>query len=113
MIFVKNNWPIVLISIYFIYRFVKSYNFKKILPKLLSDGALIVDVRSASEFASGHAPNSINIPLNGLSTELSRIPKDKNIIVCCASGTRSAMAGSLLKRNGYTKIFNAGTWRNL
>lgn len=113
MIFIKNNWPLILISIYFIYRFMKSYRLKKIFPQLKNDGAIIIDVRSANEYASGHAPNSINIPLNGLSSDLSRIPKDKNIILCCASGTRSAMAGSILKKNGYTKIFNAGSWRAL
>ena len=58
---------------------------------LVKEGAIIVDVRSKGEYAGGHVKNSINIPVDQLSANLSRL-KDKNkpIITCCASGMRSS-----------------------
>lgn len=80
------------------------------LPQLKRDGAMLVDVRSASEFASGNAPGTVNIPLTELSRRLSEIPKSSPVVFCCASGTRSGMARLLLKKNGYKKVHNIGTW---
>ncbi|MDG1252151.1 MAG: rhodanese-like domain-containing protein [Schleiferiaceae bacterium] len=80
----------------------------------LARGAKIVDVRSPSEFASGHAPKAINVPLNTLSTLSKKIKdKDSEIIVCCASGMRSAAAKQNLDKMGYTRILNAGPWTKL
>ncbi|MFN8360669.1 MAG: rhodanese-like domain-containing protein [Candidatus Kapaibacterium sp.] len=82
--------------------------------ELASQGALIVDVRSNGEYASGHIKNSINIPVDQLSNNLSKF-KDKNtpIITCCASGMRSATAKGILKSNGYTNVHNGGSWQSL
>ena len=80
---------------------------------LIANGAIVVDVRTEVEFASGHAQNSINIPLDKLSKNLSRLKKDRAIIVCCASGIRSSSARSILLNNGYAEVYNAGSWRNL
>ena len=81
---------------------------------LVKEGAVILDVRSKSEYAGGHIKNSINIPLDQLSQNLSRL-KDKNqtIITCCASGIRSASAKRILKNNGYTNVYNGGGWSRL
>ena len=113
MEFLKSNWPLLLIAAYFIYRQLSSYKIKKILPALKAQGALLIDVRSEGEYASGHAPGTINIPLNNLSEESKKLSKDKSIVVCCASGTRSAFARKILQRNGFKKTFNAGSWRAL
>lgn len=82
--------------------------------ELVKKGAIIVDVRSKSEFASGHVKNAINIPVNELQNNLSRL-KDKNkiIITCCASGMRSASAKGILQNNGYTDVHNGGGWMSL
>jgi rhodanese-related sulfurtransferase len=72
-----------------------------------------VDVRSAAEFASGNAPGSINIPLNELPSRLAELPKDRDVVVFCASGSRSGMAKMMLKSKGYKKVHNAGTWGNV
>ena len=49
-----------------------------------------------------------NIPLNVISEQhLSKIPKDKQIILCCASGVRSAIPVSAVKRLGYEKVVNS------
>lgn len=81
---------------------------------LLSQGAIIVDVRSAGEFAGGHIPGSVNIPVDRLSTQLKQL-KDKNqtIITCCASGMRSGAAKGMLKANGYAHVLNGGNWYSL
>jgi phage shock protein E len=101
-----------LILLFFIYRFSRFKIIKKKLPELLNAGAIIVDVRSKDEFAFGHNPQSIYIPLNLLNQECSNLDKSKTIILCCASGTRSGMAFGILKKNGFKNILNAGAWNN-
>lgn len=83
--------------------------------ELMNEGALIVDVRSQGEFAGGHIKGSINIPADKLKANLNKLNKDKSkpIITCCASGIRSASAKSILKANGYTDVYNGGSWRGL
>jgi phage shock protein E len=113
MIFLKNNWPLILIAIYFIYKQIESYRLKKILPSLMKEGAFFIDVRTEGEFSKNHAPCTVNIPLNRLNEECKNLSKDFAIVVCCASGTRSAMAKGILKKNGFQKIYNAGGWTTL
>lgn len=82
--------------------------------QLVKEGAVIVDVRSKSEFSSGHIKGSVNIPLDTLSNNLSKLKsKDKPVITCCASGMRSASAKGILKSNGYTQVYNGGGWYGL
>lgn len=82
--------------------------------ELVKQGAIIVDVRTSGEYASGHIPGSVHIPVNELNSKLAKL-KDKNrpIITCCASGMRSASAKSILKANGYTQVYNGGAWSSL
>lgn len=82
--------------------------------ELVKQGAVILDVRSTGEYASGHINGSINIPVDRLSSNLSQLKdKSKPIITCCASGMRSASAKSILKSNGYTQVHNGGGWSSL
>ena len=77
--------------------------------ELMKKGAIIVDVRSKSEYAGGHVKGSINIPLDSLSNNLNKLKdKSKPVITCCASGMRSASAKGILKSNGYTEVHNGG-----
>lgn len=85
---------------------------KEEMLALIKDGAQVVDVRSRGEFASGHLEGSINIPLNELSTNLTRINKARPVIVCCASGMRSASAKGMLQSRGFV-VHNGGSWFNL
>ena len=81
---------------------------------LVKEGALILDVRSKGEYASGHIKGSINIPLDQLSSHLSKLgDKNKEIITCCASGMRSASAKGILKSSGFTAVHNGGGWMSL
>jgi phage shock protein E len=77
----------------------------------LKNGALVIDVRSAGEFNSGHLPNAINIPLDEIETALPKRVKDKNqkLLLHCASGMRSGIAKDTLKSLGYANVFNLGS----
>jgi phage shock protein E len=82
--------------------------------QLVQQGAVIVDVRSKNEFNSGHISSSINIPVNQLGSNLNKLNnKNKPVIVCCASGMRSAAAKKILQSNGYTTVYNGGGWSGL
>ncbi len=65
--------------------------------ELMANGAVIVDVRTRGEFQSGHIKGSVNIPLDSLRGNLSKIKKNKPVITCCASGVRSASAKMFIK----------------
>lgn len=79
---------------------------------LVKDGAMIIDVRTPAEFKGGHVKGAVNIPLQSLQANFSKIPKNKTIITCCASGMRSGSAKNLLKAAGYT-VHNGGGWTSL
>ncbi len=81
--------------------------------ELVKNGAQIIDVRTPGEFQGGHIKGSINIPLQNLTGQLSKIKKDKPVITCCASGMRSSSAKSVLQSNGYQEVHNGGGWMSL
>ena len=80
---------------------------------LVKQGAIIIDVRSKGEYLGGHIKGSINMPVDTLKSNLSKLRKDKTIITCCASGMRSASAKSILKASGYPDVYNGGGWSSL
>lgn len=82
--------------------------------QLLREGAIILDVRTTSEYSSGHIKGSVNIPVDKIATNAAKLKaKKKPIITCCQSGSRSAMAKSILKGNGITDVYNGGPWFRL
>lgn len=83
------------------------------LAAVAKSGAQIIDVRTKEEYQQGHIRGSVNIPLQNLQNNLSKIKKDKPVITCCASGMRSASAKGILKSNGYTEVHNGGGWISL
>jgi phage shock protein E len=83
------------------------------LKGLAQQGALIVDVRSPEEFASGHIDESINIPLDKIHAKAAFLKKGgKPVITCCRSGMRSGMAEGILKTAGI-QVYNGGAWDKL
>ncbi|MBK1890190.1 rhodanese-like domain-containing protein [Undibacterium sp. 14-3-2] len=69
---------------------------------------LVLDVRSADEFATGHLPNAKNIPLAEINNRLKEIEKSKNtvVITVCATGVRSSNAVSVLNKAGFAQVFS-------
>lgn len=89
----------------------RSFVSADIARKHLTQGALVIDVRSTEEFRNGHVPGAVNIPLGELRESLPRRVQDKNqpLLVHCLSGGRSAIAKQQLKGMGYANVFNLGS----
>jgi rhodanese-related sulfurtransferase len=100
-----------LILVFVVWRGATILRIRRQLPGLLAGGAQILDVRSAAEFAGGHVPGSVNIPLNELSARHGELDPARAVVACCASGARSAMACKILKSGPFPRVFNAGSWR--
>lgn len=109
----KEQWPLLALIAWFGYKWWNSRRVVRMLPALKARGAVLVDVRSAQEFAAGQAPGTINIPLPELGSRLNELSKDSPVVLCCASGTRSGMAGMLLRKNGFRDVHNVGAWTKL
>lgn len=76
---------------------------------MVADGALLVDVRSEAEYARGGIEGSVNIPIQELAGRIDELgDKDREVVVYCQSGGRSAMAKRLLEANGFTKVYDLG-----
>lgn len=70
---------------------------------------LIIDVREPEEYARGHVDGAINIPPSELiagAEKLKNTPKDTELILYCVSGSRSNVAGNILKEIGFNNIVN-------
>jgi len=75
--------------------------------RLIDEGALLVDVREEDEFAQGHLPNAINVPLDEVVLHLETF-QQKPALMYCQSGTRCQQAVSRLKRHGVNRVYNLG-----
>ncbi len=73
-----------------------------------NDDALIIDIRSASEYKNGHIKGAINTPLSGFSASLGGHTKFKNkpVLVYCNSGRTATSALKMLKKAGFENINN-------
>lgn len=69
---------------------------------------LLVDVRTPQEFAEGHIPGAVNIPVDALASRLAEVPQGQPVVVYCRSGNRSATASQILAGAGYTSIYDMG-----
>ena len=67
----------------------------------VSNGAVLVDVRSNGEWNAGHAPSATHLPVEKVRTQVSRLSKSERIIMICRSGARSAQAAAALAELGY------------
>jgi rhodanese-related sulfurtransferase len=80
--------------------------------ELLKAGAKVIDVRTAGEFASGHLPGALNLPVDRIESDLPRRIPDRGqaLLLHCASGMRSSAARSKLRALGYENAFNLGSF---
>jgi len=67
-------------------------------------GALIIDVRERAEYEQMHIPGALHISLGQLEQHARSLPRNKEIIVVCRSGGRSAVARDILKRAGFLNV---------
>ncbi len=71
-----------------------------------SPAVFLLDVRTPAEYQRGRIPGSVLIPMNTIPSRLSDIPKDKRVVVVCASGGRSAVVARYLRESGYPWVAN-------
>jgi rhodanese-related sulfurtransferase len=75
---------------------------------LLAGGAFLLDVREDDEWAAGHAPGAVHVPLGQLEAGLDQLPRDRTIVCICRSGARSGRATDALRGLGYDIVNLAG-----
>ena len=92
-----------------------SYNVGPMTAKkLIADGALLIDVRSESEFAKGHIDGAINIEYTKIAEQIASVASSKStpIVLYCSAAKRSTQALRTLVRLGYTNVYNLGSMSN-
>ncbi len=81
--------------------------------RVIASGGVLVDVRSPGEYAAGHIDGAVNLPVDQVTARPDRVgPKQRPVIVYCASGMRSAAAARALKAAGYQDVRNLGAMSN-
>ena len=91
----------------------KLFKAKPDLVKLVQEGALIVDVRTKSEYQAAHVEGSVNIPLSDIRREVRSLKQlNKPVISVCRSGNRSGMAKSILT-SADIEVYNGSAWADL
>ena len=75
--------------------------------------AVYLDVREPNEWNLGRIPGAVHIPRGTLETKIEQaIPRDREIVIYCAGGNRSALAADTLRQMGYEKVSSmSGGWR--
>ncbi|HEY0242368.1 MAG TPA: rhodanese-like domain-containing protein [Gemmatimonadaceae bacterium] len=68
-------------------------------------GVIYFDCREPNEYALGHIPGAVFIPRGNLETKIeAAIPRDKKVLIYCATGNRSALAADTMQQMGYTDV---------
>lgn len=82
----------------------------EVAKKMMQEGVVLVDVRSAEEFAEGHVKGAVNVPLDEIKpgVRLQAVPDlDDKVLVQCKSGVRAEAASRILVETGYKNVYNA------
>ncbi len=111
-IIISNWWITLLLIGLFVIVLKYAKGNKKDYKDLLDQGAIIIDVRTESEYNSGHIKNSINVPLKDLTYRINEFDKKDNIVTVCAVGIRAESAKKFFESRGYN-VANGGRWTNL
>lgn len=81
------------------------------IKSALKKGAIVVDVRTGTEYDRGHVPDAFNIPVDRIQVSAERLKAaNKPIILCCNTGERSGIALQHLKAKGLKDVHNGGSW---
>lgn len=99
---------VVIVGVYIFYNQYQQRHIEKDIPTLLSNGAIILDVRTPAEYSKGHIEGSVNFALSKLRDDSLPLDKDKTYITCCSHGLRSIKAVEVLKARGYQYVYNGG-----
>jgi rhodanese-related sulfurtransferase len=72
----------------------------------LGEDAYLLDVRDADEWAAGHAPHAHHVPMTELVGRLDELPADRDVVVVCRVGSRSARVVAYLQSKGWDRVSN-------
>ena len=122
MEWLQQNWTTVLISVVLLLLVfkgiilgklfgIKSMDVQELNKRIQQtpNSILLIDVRTPQEFKSGHIKGAKSMPLGQISQQLNSIPDDQRhlpVAVICASGSRSMMGATRIKKAGFKTIFN-------
>ena len=77
--------------------------------EMVRQGGVLLDVRSPEEFAAGHLPGAMNIPVGEVRARAAELgPRSRPVVTYCRSGGRSARAASTLRELGFERVLNLG-----
>ena len=113
--FINNYWLLLIVLAIALILFKTFSIFKKPdnnTEKFIEDGAIIIDVRTESEFKSGNIENSINVPLKDLIYRVNEFSKEKKYITVCTVGMKAESAKKFFERKGF-QVLNGGRWSSL
>lgn len=81
----------------------------------IEDGAVLIDVRTDSEFNAGHLSGALHIPYDQIANRVAELEesKEKELLLYCRSGHRSGVGVEILTNLGFVKVFNAGCFEDL
>ncbi|HYA85990.1 MAG TPA: rhodanese-like domain-containing protein [Nitrospirota bacterium] len=104
----------ILITVAALYLIIKLFGYlsrlgiKQIRPQELDQkkGIVLLDVRTNKEYALGHIPGAVHVPLTDLGEKVKKLKKDKDIVVFCQNGNRSIWAIKRLMGMGYKNLYN-------
>jgi phage shock protein E len=111
---ISQYWPVLVVVGFLGFKYYRAKKAKKEIAALGDVSKVqFVDVRSLTEFSNYSLPCSVNIPLQTIKAQSDQLDKQRPVVVFCATGTRSAGAKSILKGQGFTKVINGGTLKNI
>ena len=102
------------VVVFIVFKMLGNVGTKKIshakAKEMMDNDVIILDVREAYEFSSGHIKNAINLPLGRVQNGITKVTsdKEKTILVYCLSGSRSGSAARSLHSLGYNNAHNIG-----
>jgi rhodanese-related sulfurtransferase len=75
-------------------------------PTEVTEGAYLLDVREDDEWAAGHIEDAMHIPMSGFIERAGEVPKDRDVVVVCKVGARSAQVAAYLRQQGWPAVRN-------
>ena len=70
------------------------------------DGVFLLDVREDDEWTAGHAPGAVHVPMMEIPARSDEVPDDRDVVVVCRVGQRSAQVVAYLRQQGWDRVVN-------
>ncbi len=103
----------IVLALYIGYKIIVTISVYKNVRQKYNEGAIILDVRTETEFNTGHIAGALNISLGTLRQRYTELDSSKTYITCCSHGLRSIKAEKILKERGFKHVYNGGAWSDL